>query len=219
MQAEGNIWFSVQVNEALGLLARPSKPLLWKLGGHPRLPPSQHLYSLACSLQQLCMAASLSSNQGADALKPVKQLLVSAARAVAAAQHRDGGAGSETSNGGEGSEREISDELASTVAADLAADVELRRSLQEGVALFQLAVSWAAGQPGTGLMLGRLGANAAEPAAAAASIVDTLQREMEARALQVNAALSAMYMSAVMSCSQSFFDRQLRAYAHPYIMP
>ena len=181
-----------QVNEALGLHTRPSKPLLWKLGGHCKLPPSQHLYSLACRLQQLCMAASPASADDPAALIPVKQLLLSARSGTADNQHADAA----LSNGGmereQTSSEGVSDETAVTVAANLAADVELRQALQEGSALFQLVVSQAALQPGSLPALGRLGGGAADPAAAAASIVDSLQSEIMGRALRVRSLLSAL---------------------------
>ena len=79
----------------------------------------------------------------------------------------------------------IPDELALTVSANLAADMELRQALQEGSALFKLAVSYAAVQPGSMPALSRLGSNAADPVAAAASVVDSLQREVSGRAIQV----------------------------------
>ena len=180
--------FLAQVNEALGLHTRPSKPLLWKLGGHPRLPPSQHLYGLACKLQQLCMAVSLASTEDPAAIAPVKQLLPLATEALANGQHADAAVGGANVEGEQDGADACSTETAATVAANLAADVELRQALQEGVALFQLAVSQVAAPPGSLPALGRLGRlgyEGADPAAAAASIVDTLQREVTGRAIQV----------------------------------
>ena len=87
------------------------------------------------------------------------------------------------------------------MAAKLAADVELRRALQEGAALFQLAVSQAAGQPGSVPMLGRLGGDAADPSAAAASIVASLQREIVGRALQVDILICCLSFAAAPPCT------------------
>ena len=175
---------NAQVDEVLGLSARPSKPLLWKLGGHPRLPPTQHLYALSCRLQQLCAAATVSCDaQSVAALGPIKELLL-AKSAPEAAEQRQANLAMDVEID-TGSEQQISDELAASVAANLAADVELRRSLQEGVALFHLAVGRAAGQAGTALLAGKLASNIADPAAAAALLVSTLQHELEAKAAQV----------------------------------
>ena len=181
----------VQVNEVLGLHTRPSKPLLWKLGGHPRLPPSQHLYSLACQLQQLCTVVSAASADDPAALSPVKQLLLSARTGTADDQRADAALSEGSADREQISAEGISDETALTVAANLAADMELRQALQEGTALFQLVVSQAALQPGSLPALGRLGSKAADPAAAAASIVDSLQREVLDRALKVISLLLA----------------------------
>ncbi len=170
----------------LGLHTRPSKPLLWKLGGHPRLPPSQHLYSLACQLQQLCMAASAASTDDPTALSPVKQLLSSARKGTADDQRTDAALSEDSAEREHISAEGIGDETAVMVGANLAADVELRQALQEGSALFQLVVSQAALQPGSLPALGRLGGvSATDPAAAAASIVDSLHREVTTRALKV----------------------------------
>lgn len=178
---------AAQVDEALGLNARPSKPLLWKLGGHPRLPPTQHLYALSCRLQQLCAAATVRyDTQSLAALNPIKKLLLSESASESAEQHEAHVAGAMDAGADTGLEQQISDELAASVAANLAADVELRRSLQEGVALFHLAVGRAAGQAGTALLAGKLASNIADPAAAAALLVNTLQRELEAKAAQVS---------------------------------
>ena len=176
-----------QVDEVLGLGARPSKPLLWKLGGHPRLPPTQHLYALSCRLQHLCAAATVRHDGlSAAMLASVKGLLLPGSAPEAAEQHLADAAGALETGADKGPEQQISDELAASVAASLAADAELRRSLQEGVALFQLAVGQAAGQAGTALLSGRLASNAADPAAAAALLVDTLQHELEAKTAQVS---------------------------------
>ena len=181
----------IQVNEALGLNVRPSKPLLWKLGGHPRLPPSQHLYSLACKLQQLCLAATLAPNQDPAALGPVRQLLTSATKGLPDDQHTDSALSTVSADMDQDKAERIPDETALTVAANLSADVELRQALQEGIALFQLAVSRAAGQQGSVPMLSRLGSTSEDPTDAAAAIVDSLQHEMESRALQVTRLLLA----------------------------
>ena len=173
----------------LGLHTRPSKPLLWKLGGHPRLPPSQPLYSLACQLQQLFMAASLASTEDSAALSPVKQLLLSARKGTADNQRADAALSEDSAEREQLSVEGISDETAVTVAANLAADVELRQALQEGAALFQLVVSQAALQPGSLPALGRLGGNAADPAVAALSIVESLRREILKKALKVRSLL------------------------------
>ncbi len=182
----------IQVNEALGLNVRPSKPLLWKLGGHPRLPPSQYLYSLACKLQQLCLAATLAPNQDPAALGPVRQLLTSATKGLPDDQHTDSALSTVSADDMDQDTAErISDETALTLAANLAADVGLRQALQEGIALFQLAVSRAAGQQGSVPMMSRLGSTSEDPTDAAAAIVDSLQHEMESRALQVTRLLLA----------------------------
>ena len=175
----------MQVNEVLGLHTRQSKPLLWKLGGHPRLPPSQHLYGLACQLQQLCMAASLVSTEDSPALSPVKQLLLSARTGTADHQRADAAISRDGAEMEQISAEGISDETADTVAANLAADVELRQALQEGAGLFQLVVLQAALQPGSLPALGGLGGNAADPAVAALSILESLQREVLERGLKV----------------------------------
>ena len=169
----------------LGLHTRPSKPLLWKLGGHPRLPPSQYLYGMACKLQQLCVVASLPSTEGPAALGPVKQLLLSATADAAATQHARAAFSRDDAESEPAAAEGIPDEMALMVSANLAADVKLRQALQEGSALFQLAVSHAIAQPGSLPALGRLGGNAADPVAAAASVVDSLQREVTGRAVQV----------------------------------
>ena len=176
-----------QVDEALGLNARPSKPLLWKLGGHPRLPPTQHLYALSCRLQQLCAAATVRCDtQSMAALAPIKKLLLPDSAAASAEQRQADIAGTMDVGADLGSEQQISDDLAASVAANLAADAELRRSLQEGMALFHLAAGRAAGLADTALLAGRLASNIADPAAAAALLVNTLQRELEAKAAQVS---------------------------------
>ncbi len=181
----------------LGLHTRPSKPLLWQLGGHPRLPPSQHLYSLACQLQQLCMAASLASAEDPASLRPVKQLLLSAREGAAEDQHANAALSRDIAEREQGGVEGISDETAVTVAANLAADVELRQALQEGSALFQLVVSQEALRPGSLPALGRLGGSAADPAAAAASIVESLQREVLDRGLKVRSLLPMLFGSNV----------------------
>ena len=185
----------VQVDEALGLSVRPSKPLLWKLGGHPRLPPSQHLYSLACKLQQLCLAATLAPNQDAAALSPVKQLLMSATKGLPDDQHSDLALSTVSADMDQDNAERISDETALTVAANLSADAELRQALQEGIALFQLAVSRAAGQQDSVPMLSRLGSTSEDPTDAAVAIVDSLQHEMETRAQQVTRLLLAFLVA------------------------
>ena len=131
------------------------------------------------------MAASPASTGDPAALSPVKQLLLSATRGAAVDQHADA-APSRDSTGREQEGAEgTADETALTIAANLAADVELKQALQEGLALFQLVVSQTVVQPGTVPALGRLGSSAADPAVAAASIVDNLQREVTSRALKV----------------------------------
>ena len=174
------------MNEALGLHARPSKPLLWKLGGHPRLPPSEYLYSLACQLQELCLATTLNPSQELVAPGATKRLLLSSIEAAADDQSMEYGIAAANGDIDHDADRRVPDEVAASMAVKLAADVELRRALQEGAALFQLAVSRAARQPSSLPMLGRLGGDAADPSAAAASIVASLQQEIMARALQVD---------------------------------
>ena len=132
------------------------------------------------------MAASLASTGDLNALSPVKQLLLSATRGAANDRHADAAPSMDIAMREQDSVEGIADETALTVAANLAADVELRQALQEGSALFQLVVSQAAVQPGTVPALGRLGSKAADPAVAAASIVDSLQREVTSRALKVS---------------------------------
>ena len=188
------------MNEALGLHARPSKPLLWKLGGYPRLPPSEYLYSLACQLRELCLEATLDPSQESVAPGAIKRLLLSSIETAADDQSMECGIAAANGDMDHDTDREVPDEVAASMAAKLAADVELRRALQEGTALFQLAVSRAAGQLGSVPMLGRLGGDAADPSAAAASIVASLQREIGARVLQVDILKCCLSFAAALPC-------------------
>ena len=131
------------------------------------------------------MAASPASTGDPAALSPVKQLLLSARRGGAADRHADAADSSDDAGREQEGAEGIADETALTVAANLAADVELKQALQEGSALFQLVVSQTVVQHGAVPALGRLSSSAADPAVAAASIVDNLQREVTSRALKV----------------------------------
>lgn len=167
-----------QVSAALGLQAgAPPKPLLWKAAGHPASPPSQELWEAAERLQRLCAAAAASSISQNTA---VVQLVARALQGLTdAGMHAAGEAASE-----EEAVRQLAESrAAAVVAAALPADWELRRALQEGVALFAVALARASGHDQGQQLALPDGETAGE--LDAVEVVELLQGRMEAAVKQV----------------------------------
>ncbi len=168
-----------QVNTGLRLQGGPPpKPLLWRLGGHPRSPPSLELWRAASQLQLLCDATRLTpSGDFADSASVAR--LICRMRAGRLEGDED------TSAVGPDGEREASKDEVAAVAAALSSDWGLRRALLEGSGLFVMAAALAAGRKDR-LAASRLGGMVPEEAARNASeVVSTLQQRAESAVEQV----------------------------------
>lgn len=168
-----------QVNTGLGLQGGPPpKPLLWRLGGHPRSPPSLDLWHAASQLQLLCDATRLPPSGDFGDSATVAGL-ISRMRAGRLEGDEDMHAV------GPDGERDASKDELAAVAAALSSDWGLRRALLEGSGLFAMAAALAAGRKDR-LAAGRLdGVSPGDAAQATSEVVSTLQQRVENAVEQV----------------------------------
>lgn len=168
-----------QVNAGLGLqCGTPPKPLLWRLGGHPRSPPSLELWHASSQLQLLCDATRLPPSGDYSDSASVAQL-ISRLRASRPKADEDMNAV------GPGGEQQVSKGKVAAVAAALSSDWGLRRALLEGSGLFAMAAALAAGRKDR-LAASRLdGMGPGDATRNASEVVSTLQQRVESAVEQV----------------------------------